>query len=113
MGKTVTAAPYTETQWWQSLLKQTSNFSWWNLQLYGGADYGDWVQDLQGLTSNPQSFLTCGYKTADGWSPAEVTTALQETQKQYAGLSGAFIWRYEDIRGQASAYAAAMIQGLS
>lgn len=110
-GKIVTAAPYMAMEWWVSLAQQTSSFAWWNLQLYGGADYPTWVTGLQGAVANPQSFLTCGFN-ANG-SPAGITSTLQQYKQQYPGLAGAFVWKYGEIEGDAAAFASAIAQGLS
>jgi hypothetical protein len=69
MGLTVTAAPFNYQPFWNGVLQETNGggatgFSWWNLQLYGGADYGEWVTGLGTMVSNPQSFLTAGYNIA-------------------------------------------------
>lgn len=111
-GKIVTAAPYMQLDWWQQLLQKTTRFSWWNLQLYGGADYASWVAGLAGYVSDPQSFLTCGYN-AGGTSASDVTSALQDLEPQYAGLNGAFIWNYEAIEHNPASYAQAIEQGLA
>jgi hypothetical protein len=62
----VTAAPYTDSTFWNEVLKKTNpsgstGFAWWNLQLYGGASYLDLVRDLKGLVPNPATFLIPGY----------------------------------------------------
>jgi len=102
LGMMVTAAPYEEMSFWTSVLKRTNTggstgFSWWNLQLYGGADYPDWVSGLQGLVPNPQSFLVPGYSVDQGSSPSDVRTNLQQLQSSSPGLDGGFIWKYESI----------------
>ena len=119
MGLMVTAAPYNCQQFWNGVLKETNangaaGFSWWNLQLYGGAVYGQWVTGLHGLVSNPQSFLTAGYNI-EGMAPGDVQSAISSLQAGYPLLDGGFLWRYEDIApsGYTTAqFAQSVIQGL-
>lgn len=111
-GKIVTGAPYTEMSWWQSLLMSTKQSGWWNLQVYASGNYepmyGEWVT---GVPVDP-SFLTYGFKPADGSTQAVILSTLQQVSKQYPTVGGAFIWRYEDIKGQAAAYHWAILRGL-
>lgn len=104
-NKIATAVPYTNVPFWQGVLQalkkaDKGQFSWWNLQ---GAEspenYGSWVDAVKNTVSNPESFITYGFNfdTVQS-SPTDVTTSLQAAQKQYSGLSGAFIWKYEDIK---------------
>lgn len=122
LGMMVTAAPY-DSQYlpfWTGVLKQTNTggsagFSWWNLQLYGGADYGQWVTALNGLVPNPEAFLVPGYSVSQGSSPADVQASLSQFQSSYSSLDGGFIWQYEDIikaNYNAARYAAAIAAGL-
>lgn len=122
LGMMVTAAPYDAQylSFWTGVLKQTNTggsagFSWWNLQLYGGADYGQWVKALEGLVPNPQEFLVPGYSVSQGSSPADVEANLSQLQSNYSSLDGGFIWQYEDINKAgytASQYAAEIAAGL-
>lgn len=120
-GMTVTAAPYQETDFWTTVLKQTtsggnSKFSWWNLQIYGGADYGSWVSSLNGIVSNPQSFLVPGYSVQYGATPPGITGTLESLRATYPSLDGCFIWQYELIKQNgytAAAFAQAIRAGLS
>jgi hypothetical protein len=101
LGLMVTAAPYTDNSFWTGVLQQTNTggsagFSWWNLQLYGGANYPDWVTYLNGLVPNPEAFLVPGYNIV-GTSPTVIQTQLSELASSSASLDGGFIWRYEDI----------------
>lgn len=116
---TVTAAPYNHHQAWTDVLARTNKngpgFSWWNLQLYGGADYGSWVDYVTGLVPSPQSFLVPGFNIAS-MSPFDLQVALAPLQHQYQLLDGAFIWRYEDIAPngyKTSEYAKAIVAALS
>jgi hypothetical protein len=122
LGMMVTAAPYQESSFWTGVLKKTNTggsagFSWWNLQLYGGASYPAWVKDLQGQVPglNPQSFLVPGYDVDQGSSPADVQTGLSQLQSSAPALDGGFLWRYESIAhaGYTTAqYANAIANGL-
>lgn len=122
LGMMVTAAPYDYLylSFWTSVLKRTNTggsagFSWWNLQLYGGADYGQWVAALDGLVPNPQSFLVPGYSVSQGSSASDVEGGLSQLQSNYPSLDGGFIWQYEDIckAGYTAAqYATAIANGL-
>jgi hypothetical protein len=103
-GMMVTAAPYDAyyESFWTDVLKQTNTggsagFSWWNLQLYGGAIYSDWVGYINGLVLNPESFLVPGYSVNQGATPSSVETDLSQIQKSFPSLDGGFIWQYEDI----------------
>jgi hypothetical protein len=120
LGLMVTAAPYQNNTFWTDVLKKTNTggsagFSWWNLQLYGGAYYPDWVTYLDGLVPNPQSFLVPGYSVSMGSSPTDVQNDLSQLQSSYSSLDGGFIWQYEDIikNGYTAAqYASAISTGL-
>lgn len=102
LGMIVTAAPYEEPTFWTNVLKKTNTggsagFAWWNLQLYGGASYPNWVPSLKGLVPNPQAFLVPGFNVDDGTSPGNVQSGLNQLQSAAPGLDGGFIWRYESI----------------
>lgn len=119
LGLVVTAAPYTDSTAWTDVLATTNQngpgFSWWNLQLYGGADYGSWVGYVNNLVPSPQSFLVPGYNIG-GMSPSDLQSALASLEQQYPSLDGAFIWRYEDIAKNGyvtSQYAQAIAAALS
>ena len=121
LGMMVTAAPYTDNAFWTNVLQQTNppggnaGFAWWNLQLYGGADYPSWVTYLDGLVPNPQSFLVPGWSVEFGASPSDVTSSLSQLQTSYPSLDGGFIWKYEAIAnaGYTTAqYAQAIASGL-
>lgn len=120
LGMMVTAAPYQDHRFWTDLLKQTNTggsagFSWWNLQLYGGADYPDWVEYLQQLVPGPEAFLVPGYSVSQGTTPADVQSYLGQLQASSPALDGGFIWQYEDMATQgytAEQYATAIATGL-
>lgn len=119
-GMTVTAAPYTEQNFWIDLLKQTSTsegnqFAWWNLQTYGGADYLSWVNLISGLVPNPESFIVPGYSVQYSTTPDSLQRTLQGLQASYPSLSGSFVWQYELINSNgytASEFASAIQAGL-
>jgi hypothetical protein len=120
LGMLVTAAPYEETSFWTNVLKKTNTggaagFAWWNLQLYGGANYPEWATSLQGLVPNPQAFLVPGYSVDQGSAPSDVQSSLSQLQSSAPGLDGGFLWRYESIAhaGFTTAqYASAITAGL-
>ncbi len=121
LNKAVTAPPYQDQPFWNALLQNTNSpgVQWWNLQCYGGADYDQWNTSLQGIVPNPSSFLVPGFKPSDEaspptiQSPEEIQAQVATLKTSYPLLSGGFIWRYEDIAGQAAAYAQAIINGLN
>ncbi len=116
----VTAAPFQDQQFWTKVLKQTNTggsagFSWWNLQLYGGADYGQWVGYLKDLVPDRQAFLVPGFKVLAGATPSVVQSSLSQLEDSCPGLDGGFIWQYENIIDggyTAAQYATAIAAGL-
>jgi len=119
-GMTVTAAPFRREDFWIRVLQRTSTggrsrFAWWNLQIYGGADYGTWVSDLSGLIDNPQGFLVPGYNVDAGTTPNSLESTLRELKSSYPSLAGSFVWQYELMKQHgytASQFAAAIKAGL-
>jgi hypothetical protein len=113
----VTAAPYQDQEQWLTVIKGTmtgsagNNFAWWNLQLYGGAIYSDWVPALQGAPTGlspgaVEAFLVPGYSPDDcSSSPAGEIRRLRGT---YPSLDGAFIWNYETIKECAASMASSI-----
>jgi hypothetical protein len=113
----VTAAPYTDQPNWLTVIEGTTsgsggnNFAWWNLQLYGGADYSDWVTALQGAptglgTGSVEAFLVPGYSPYDcSSSPAG---EIQSLRNSYSSLNGAFIWNYSTIKDCAAEMASSI-----
>ena len=124
LGMTVTSAPYTYDAFWTKVLKKTNTggsagFSWWNLQLYGGASYPDWVKDLDEIVANPEAFIVPGYSITQGVpqveTPSYVESHLRRLHSSYASLDGGFIWRYEDMKPEGyspTQYASAIAAGL-
>jgi hypothetical protein len=118
-GLTVTAAPFENPGFWANVLRQASSgrsnpFSWWNLQIYGGAEYGSWMSHLSGLVDNPQSFLVPGY-IVETTPPSILSGTLHGLQLSYPSLSGSYVWQYELSNSagyMAAQYAAAISRGL-
>ena len=112
----VTAAPYQQHDFWLNVLKQSqTSFSWWNLQLYGGADYDEWVGYLNGKVTSPEVFLVPGFNAGMGDSPIDVQNQLKELKSSNPSLAGGFIWKYEDMGKPgvtAAEYAKAISTGL-
>lgn len=112
----VTAAPYAikDLTNWQDVIEGTvgtvpgakpNNFAWWNLQLYGGAVYSDWITMLQsstiGITGNAvEAFLVPGYNI-QGSNDAYAVSDLQSTRASYPSLNGAFVWNYGQMGSDA------------
>jgi hypothetical protein len=101
-GLVVTAAPFSEMDFWTRVLKASMDggvpsFAWWNLQLYGGASYGDWVDGLRNDVANPEAFLVPGYAVHLGATPDGVLSDLAQLYGSYPQLAGGFVWKYEDI----------------
>jgi hypothetical protein len=114
LGRIVTAAPYYDISFWNTVLQDTQaaggSFAWWNLQLYGGASYSQWA------ASFPASFLYAGYANTQGATPGSIQSALAVLKTQYPSLTGGFLWRYESIAGSGyttAQYAQAILAGVS
>lgn len=122
-GMVVTAAPYYDEDFWFDVLRRTSSpsskttrFLWWNLQIYGGADYSTWEKDLSktGILAEPGIFLVPGYNVLGG-TPNDLQNTLQQLVASYPLLNGSFVWNYELIKQNgytASQYASAIRTGL-
>lgn len=125
LGIIVTAAPFNDEDFWFDVLQQTSLpssgmslFAWWNLQIYGGADYASWEQALSNahLLTDPESFLVPGYSVQYGATPGSVQSTLHNLEASYPLLAGSFIWNYELIKQYgytASEFASAIQAGLN
>nr|BBH88113.1 hypothetical protein KTC_28640 [Thermosporothrix sp. COM3] len=120
-GLTVTAAPYTERNYWLDILKQTSSskkplFAWWNLQLYGRANYADWEKEVKKVVTDAQAFLVPGYTIEYQAAPNDILSDLKNLRKTYSGISGGFLWQYEWIKkhkkGTVKEYATALQNAL-
>jgi hypothetical protein len=108
----VTAAPFEDIEEWKKVISNTlfqggtlpgNNFAWWNLQIYGGADYKDWIDGLGEIKTGLkplelQAFLVPGYSMSDCDSPPPIKE-ISDLRKTYTSLRGAFIWNYDGIQG--------------
>ena len=120
LGYIVTAAPYYDITFWttvqQQVQKQGAAFAWWNLQLYGGAQYSIWIQALGGRVNQPAAFLYPGYSDDQGATPSSIFSALQTLKAKNPALTGGFLWRYESIAGSGyttAQFAQAILNGVS
>jgi len=114
LGRQVTAAPYYDQPFWTSVLDKTQaqggRFAWWNLQLYGGAQYDQWV-----TSSVPAAFLFPGFANTQGATPGSIQAAIQNLAGSYPTIRGGFLWRYESIAGSGyttAQYAQGILGGL-
>jgi hypothetical protein len=119
LGLDTTAAPYYDQAFWNQVqtksAAQNAGSAWWNLQLYGGADYPSWVTGMNGVVPDPQSFLVPGWSIGQGATPGWVQSSLSQLRSSYPSLEGGFIWRYEDIAGSGyttAQFAQGIIDGL-
>jgi len=101
----------------QQVAKQKgAGFAWWNLQLYGGAYYPDWVTALTGVVPQPAAFLYPGYANTQGATPPTILSALQAVKTANPTLTGGFLWRYESIAGSGfstAQFAQAILTGVA
>ncbi len=95
----LTAAPYTDQEFWLECLEKVfiqngfQLFTWWNLQIYGGADADDWItaiakliaEDKVGLKS-ANAFIVPGY-SLDEITPQQVCAAISRLT-----VGGGFLW---------------------
>ena len=112
----VTGVPTSNLQFWQAIVQNTNlpdgtpRVLLYNLQLYGGVDYGQWVTAFTGIVPNPQVFLGSGYLSGNQ-TPAQVGSALESLLAQYPDSIEAFIWRSPHTTGTGTTmaqYAAAI-----
>lgn len=115
----VTAAPYNQQASWLTVIEGTkksggtgNHFAWWNLQIYGGADYSQWVSTLQGVSTGlsndaVEALLVPGYKPTCPASSGPAGT-LRSLRSSYPSLNGAFIWKYHFIEPCAPAMASSI-----
>lgn len=117
MGKTVIAAPSDQPERWLDILRSAGpRMSWWNLQLYEGADYAAWVCALaaSGLmrSDRAQSFLVPGYKLT--WStPDSVAHDLQGLKDYAPFIDGVFLRSYDEMKPRAEEWMKAISHGVS
>ncbi|MEY2528330.1 MAG: hypothetical protein QOJ05_420 [Verrucomicrobiota bacterium] len=111
----ITAAPYNYADLgnWQSVIDATvktggtgNNFAWWNLQVYGGADYSQWITMLQGASigitgSAVEQFLIPGYEQQD-CDDSGTISQLKSVKQNYPSVGGAFIWNFGGMPGCAA-----------
>jgi len=108
-----TAAPYSNSAKWKSVIEATvkkggtgNNFAWWNLQIYGGADYSQWITLLKGasigITGNAvEQFLLAGYSQQD-CDDSGTISQLKSVKQSYPSVGGAFIWNFGGMPGCAA-----------
>jgi hypothetical protein len=116
MGKTVIAAPADQPERWLDILRSAGpRMSWWNLQLYQGADYAAWVHALveSGLMRGDlaQSFVVPGYKLT--WStPDSIAHDLQGLKDYAPSLDGVVLRSYDEMQPRADEWMKAISNGL-
>ena len=114
MGKQniVTAAPYgtpSETFWLEALAKIEADngsqlMTWWNLQIYGGADASSWITTMKNYSepigiSDIDNFFVAGYSATDS-DPGSVCTDIQALD-----VGGGMIWNMGLIESGSSSFA--------
>ena len=116
MNKLVVASPSAQPELWVEMLQASRlRMSWWNLQLYNGADYAVWVRAIvqSGVMTSEraQSFVVPGYKLT--WStPDSVTHDLQGLRDYAPAVDGVFLRSYEQMKPRAAEWARAIGSGL-
>ena len=116
MDKTVIASPSDHPERWLDILRSAGpRMSWWNLQMYQGADYAAWVCSLveSGLmhSDRAQSFLVPGYKLT--WStPQSVAHDLQGLKDYAPCLDGVILRSYDELKPRAEEWMKAIANGL-
>ncbi|WP_224363910.1 PKD domain-containing protein [Hyalangium versicolor] len=120
LGYKITFAPYTNQSFWKSLKDNLgSAVDTIYLQVYdGGAgnNPASW-NTAMGMTVDPGLWSRHGSGCASGDSPATVQSKMS-SWKSSAGISGGFMWLYDDIQacgsqGTAAQYAAAINTAVS
>ncbi|WP_052752934.1 hypothetical protein [Kordia zhangzhouensis] len=130
----ITFCPYTNSPFWINCLvsiEQTHPglVTGFNLQCYAGGAYNIgnvkqyWIEPLQKAMSkgfdaaafiNPGLWCTHGDNCDQGMNPKQVNAQFGKWKKE--GITGGFIWLYDDIEkcgNDPAAYAAAILHGLS
>jgi len=119
-GYRFTFVPFTNVTFWRSLKSNLgSTVDRVYLQDYAGGtgnNPAQWSRDL-GITVDPGLWSRHGAGCTQGDSPASVQSKMR-AWKTSAGISGGFMWLYDDIKactavGSASAYAKAIKAGVS
>jgi len=120
LGYKITFAPYTQQAFWRSLKDNLgAAVDTIYLQVYdGGAgnNPASW-NTAMGMTVDPGLWSRHGTGCASGDSPATVQTKMT-SWKASAGISGGFMWLYDDIQkcaaqGTSAQYAAAINTAVS
>ncbi|MCP3097877.1 PKD domain-containing protein [Myxococcus sp. K15C18031901] len=120
LGYKITFAPYTQQAFWRSLKDNLGGaVDTIYLQVYdGGAgnNPASW-NTAMGMTVDPGLWSRHGTSCASGDSPASVQTRMS-AWKSSAGISGGFMWLYDDIQkctaqGTTAQYAAAINAAVS
>ncbi|MFC2123616.1 lysyl endopeptidase [Bacteroidota bacterium] len=104
LGYKVTLCPYKNADFWKDVYTQVINYSPGAidriyLQCYAGGrrnDPGVWNEHFEGLTVIPGLWSKHGEDCSKGYSPEEVRDKLAEWKKS-AGISGGFMWLFNDI----------------
>ena len=116
MDKLVVASPADQPELWIDTLHAAgARMSWWNLQLYNGADYAAWVcaiVECGAMTSEQaQRFVVPGYKLT--WStPDSVAHDLRGLKEYAPAVDGVFLRSYEQMKPRAAEWATAVASGL-
>jgi hypothetical protein len=110
MDKLVIASPSERPEAWIEALRP-ARMSWWNLQLYNGADYAAWVGAIasSGAMSieEARSFVVPGYELT--WStPDSVAHDLDGLREYAAAVDGVFLRTYEQMRPRAAEWTRAI-----
>ena len=109
-GYIVTAVPTGSLQFWQQIVQNTNDpdgnplVFMYNLQLYGGVDYGQWVTAFTGIVPEPQIFLGSGYLSGQN-TPQQVSSALSTLLSDFPDSLEAFIWRSPLVSGDGTTMA--------
>jgi hypothetical protein len=113
MRKIVVGSPSDRLDRWIGALR--TPMSWWNLQLYNGADYAAWVGAIvaSGAMSGEQAqrFVVPGYKLT--WStPASVAHDLEGLRDYAPFVDGVFLRTWEEMQPRAVEWTQAITSGL-
>ena len=115
MDKMVIASPSDQPELWTEILQAVgARMSWWNLQLYNGADYAAWIRAIVASGVMPselaQNFVVPGYKLT--WSTPDSVAHDLEGLSAYASIDGVFLRSYEEMTARAAEWAKAIWSGL-
>jgi hypothetical protein len=113
MDKLVIGSPSDQPDVWIDALR--APMSWWNLQLYNGADYAAWVSAIVAADAmsaeQAQRFVVPGYKLT--WStPASVAHDLEGLRDYAPAVEGVFLRTYEQMQPRAAEWAQAITASL-